>query len=70
MNGIPKVRPWIVHTEDPETQERARWIVWAPTRRLAILNFRHAIGYRLVIDTLGATRKDYGPCPRGLVQPA
>lgn len=39
-NAIPKVRQWLVTTD-----VGAKWIVLAPTRLLAKLNFRHYVGW-------------------------
>lgn len=49
--GIPRVREWIVTTEDG-----VRHVVLAPTRRLALLNFRHNFGYAPV-RSVGVPRK-------------
>lgn len=40
MAGIPQVRLWMVRVLDQGVEITRCW-VWAPTRKLAKLNFRH-----------------------------
>ena len=49
--NIPTVKTWIVTTDD-----RRKFLVLGPTKRLAIMNFRHA-GFWMSIETVGLQRK-------------
>jgi hypothetical protein len=42
---IPSVKSWVVTTEDKQ-----KTIVLAPTKRLALLNYRHEHGYATIIS--------------------
>jgi hypothetical protein len=48
---IPVVKTWIVTTEAGVKHE-----ILAPTRRLALLNFRHEIGWANIVS-IGLKRK-------------
>jgi hypothetical protein len=49
---IPNVKTWIFTTIEGDKFE-----VLAPTKRLAILNFRHDHGYGHIVETIGLKRK-------------
>lgn len=51
MRGIPSVKRWLVTTVDGDRTE-----IWAPTRRLALLNYRFEIGFK-PIKTIGLSRR-------------
>jgi len=51
---IPKVKTWIVTVEGGAKHE-----ITAPTRYLALLNFRHEVGYH-VISSIGVKRAKKG----------
>lgn len=51
MNGIPSVKTWIVETVDGRKFE-----VFAPTKRLAILNFRFDGGLMYVVKKVYVKR--------------
>jgi hypothetical protein len=59
---IPSVKQWLVTTERGK-----RFIVLAPTRLLARMNFRHMIGWD-PIRKIGIVRKNRLP-PSGGLQP-
>lgn len=46
------VKTWIVTTVDGDKFE-----VFAPTRMLAVLNFRHDYGYSHIIEKVGVKRQ-------------
>ena len=50
--NIPSVKTWIVTTIDGDKFE-----VLAPTKRLAMMNFRHDYGFGFIIETVGLKRK-------------
>jgi hypothetical protein len=52
MNGIPKVKAWIV-----TTTSGVKHIVSAPTKRLALMNFRLGDGDWSPIKSIGLSRK-------------
>ena len=54
---VPAVRQWMVTTQGGET-----WIVWAPSRVLARLNFR-AVCWEPIERGPSPVRKDYGSPP-------
>ena len=45
---IPTVKNWIVTAE--VDGRIGRYIILAPTRRLAVLNFRHEFGYGVILS--------------------
>jgi hypothetical protein len=45
---IPTVKTWLVTAE--VDGRIGRYTVLAPTRRLAVLNFRHEIGYGVILS--------------------
>lgn len=49
--GIPTVKRWLVTTTDGDKTE-----IWAPTRKLALLNYRFEIGFK-PITTIGLSRR-------------
>lgn len=49
-SGIPKVKVWLVKTKDPKSNAIHRHEILAPTKRLAILNYRHDVGYDEIIS--------------------
>ena len=51
---IPKVKTWIVTVEGGAKHE-----ITAPTRYLALLNFRHEVGYQ-PIKSIGVKRAKTG----------
>jgi len=51
---IPKVKTWTVTVESGEKYE-----ITAPTRYLALLNFRHEVGYQ-PIKSIGVKRAKTG----------
>ena len=62
MKHIPQVRDWIV-----TTTSGAQFIISAPTRRLALLNFRFEVGYH-DIKSIGIKRQER-PRPYSFSQP-
>lgn len=52
INMIPKVKTWIVTTDNGTKVE-----ILAPTRRLALLNFRFEVSLAAEIKTIGLKRK-------------
>jgi hypothetical protein len=63
---IPKTRCWLATLDTPSG--RHSWLVWGPTRRLALLNLRGA-GLRSPVLKLGRyTAGDTLPVPTRLVQ--
>ena len=61
---IPKVRQWLVTASRTTnyaglgTVERERYVVLAPTKYLARLNFRHEVGlFGIDIISIGVARK-------------
>jgi len=59
---IPRVRDWLI------TTTRGRYIVQAPTRRLAVLNFRHYAYDWTDIHSIGQPRTTRTG-RRGIVEP-
>lgn len=51
MRRIPQCKVWLVTDENGQ-----RFEIWAPTRRLALLNFRFEIGWQ-AIRTIGVKRQ-------------
>lgn len=45
---IPTVKNWIVTAE--VGGRIGRYTILAPTRRLAVLNFRHEVGYGVILS--------------------
>lgn len=62
---IPQVRAWRATLDTG-----ARWIVWAPTRHLAILNLRGAGCWRPLERVARCTHFDHYPVPVQLARPA